>query len=132
VARPLEAVGDPSPVGGWVIPDGTTWAHGLELFDQGAYWESHEALEELWKLAPAASDERHLLQAIIQIAAGCLKLQAGKGAPALSLLAKATAHLAGVREGCLGIEVARLRREATAYLGGQSASPPTLRSGEAL
>jgi predicted metal-dependent hydrolase len=45
--------------------------HGIELFNQGRYWEAHEAWEEAW------TPDRHgpdgsFYKGLIQIAAGCL------------------------------------------------------------
>lgn len=41
---------------------------GGELFDQGLYWESHEAWEEAWLVEEGSV--RVLLQGLIQVAAG--------------------------------------------------------------
>lgn len=42
---------------------------GVELFNSGAYFEAHEAWEQLW--TPAQGDERRFLQALIHFAVGC-------------------------------------------------------------
>ena len=42
---------------------------GVELFNSGAYFEAHEAWEELW--VEASGDERRFLQALIHFAVGC-------------------------------------------------------------
>jgi predicted metal-dependent hydrolase len=42
---------------------------GVELFNSGAYFEAHEAWEELW--TAAVGDERRFLQALIHFAVGC-------------------------------------------------------------
>ena len=44
---------------------------GVELFNQGLYWEAHEAWEEAWvpdRLGPDAG----FYKGLIQVAAGCL------------------------------------------------------------
>jgi predicted metal-dependent hydrolase len=42
---------------------------GRALFNQGRYWDAHEAWEEAWLVEDG--DVRRLLQGLIQIAAGC-------------------------------------------------------------
>lgn len=44
---------------------------GIELFNQQKYWESHEALEDIW--AEDAHDPvRYVYWAVIQVAAACI------------------------------------------------------------
>lgn len=46
---------------------------GLRLIREGAYWEAHEALEQIWKSAPAGPG-REAIQALIQFAAAAYKI----------------------------------------------------------
>ena len=39
---------------------------GIELFNQAEFFEAHEALEEVWRAAPAG--EKMFLQGLIQVA----------------------------------------------------------------
>jgi len=55
----------PEPVG---PPPG--YLEGLRLFDAGAYWEAHEALEEAWLRLEAGAPELLFYQGLIQLAAG--------------------------------------------------------------
>ena len=56
------------------------YLRGIELFNAGRFFESHEALEEIWMKSEGA--ERELLHALIQSAAALHHLQRGnlKGA----------------------------------------------------
>jgi hypothetical protein len=66
---------------------------GERLFDEGAWWEAHEAWERRWR---AASDpaERRTLQGLIQIAAALHKLLVlGEPASAARLFARGIAKL---------------------------------------
>jgi predicted metal-dependent hydrolase len=45
--------------------------HGIELFNQGRYWEAHEAWEEAWT-SDRHGPDRGFYKGLIQIAAGCL------------------------------------------------------------
>ena len=51
----------------------TAWFYGIRLFNSGFYWEAHEVLEPVWLNARPNSRERHLVQAVIQLANGLLK-----------------------------------------------------------
>lgn len=44
---------------------------GIELFNQGRYWDAHEAWEEVWRLDRWGPD-RGFYKGLIQVAAGCL------------------------------------------------------------
>jgi predicted metal-dependent hydrolase len=44
---------------------------GIELFNQGLYWEAHEAWEEAWTPSRHGPD-RGFYKGLIQVAAGCL------------------------------------------------------------
>jgi hypothetical protein len=50
-------------------------AHGIELFNRGEFWESHEAWEQIWMRH--AEPSRVFLQALIQLAAAYHQLQRG-------------------------------------------------------
>lgn len=47
---------------------------GVDLYHAGFLWEAHEAWERPW-LASTDERQRRLLQALIQLAAACLKLE---------------------------------------------------------
>jgi len=52
---------------------GEPFTRGALLFDEGAFFEAHEAWEELW-LVERDTDAKRALQGLIQIAAGYHKL----------------------------------------------------------
>ena len=64
------------------------WLLGLDLFDYGFYWESHEMWEFQWKTRPRHSPSRHLLQGMIQSAATLLKPRGSRAAQRLWMSAK--------------------------------------------
>ena len=45
--------------------------HGIELFNQGLYWEAHEAWEETW-MPDRKGPDSGFYKGLIQVAAGCL------------------------------------------------------------
>jgi predicted metal-dependent hydrolase len=48
-----------------------TLERGVELFNQGRYWEAHEAWEQAW-VPDRYGPDRGLYKGLIQVAAGCL------------------------------------------------------------
>lgn len=82
---------------------------GAKLFDEGRYFEAHEAWEEHW-LVEEDETRRLLLQALIQIAAALHKL-VDKNAPepAARLFAKGLAKLDAVPAHVEGADVAAFR-----------------------
>jgi hypothetical protein len=61
-------------------------ADGIAHFNSAAYFEAHEAFEDLWRTAEG--DRRLLLQGLTQICAGLVKHQRGQPAPACTLMAR--------------------------------------------
>lgn len=51
-------------------------AKAVELFNRGAYWEAHEAVEAIWRSVPDEA-EATVLQGVIQAAAALFHRQRG-------------------------------------------------------
>ncbi|MFU8806458.1 MAG: DUF309 domain-containing protein [Bradymonadaceae bacterium] len=84
------------------------WLLGLRLLRDGAFWEAHEAWEELWLSLPKDSAARRATKVLIQLAAICHKpVQAARG--------RASEKMQRGMERLLGSSSAHL--EATARLG---------------
>ena len=90
-----------------------TYLFGIDLYNLGYFWESHEAFEALWNAAASASVEKQFFQAIIQIAASNLKFFMGAGGAGRALSERALAKLSGVPDEFMGIDVAALLRAAS-------------------
>jgi hypothetical protein len=71
---------------------------GADLFNQGYYWEAHEAWELLWQQAGKATSERLFYKALILLAAAGVKLREGKPRPASRHYGRAAAHLRALQE----------------------------------
>lgn len=85
------------------------WLHGLELLEHRYYWECHEVLEGMWHQVPAG-DLRHLVQAVIQLAASGLRGHVGDVRSARLLRDRCLAHLDATTAPVVhGVHVARLR-----------------------
>jgi uncharacterized protein len=109
-----------------VTPPWEALARGAELFNQGQYWEAHEAWEELWL---ALDDEPRLfVQGLIQVAAaghkafvqnqprGCVKLLT----TALEKLERAPPDFLGVETASFIPALRRMLSEAERWLRGRA------------
>ena len=80
-----------TPEGDWRID--APWLHGLDLFDQRFYWESHECWEAIWHEVDRAHVDRQLIQALIQAAAFVIKKHCGTARAAQHLLSRCLGRL---------------------------------------
>jgi uncharacterized protein len=83
---------------------------GLEQFNRGEYFEQHESLEELWILEPRAI--RYVYQGILKIGVGFYKLRLGNYRGTVNHINGGIAYLQPFGDECLGVDLARLIREA--------------------
>ena len=80
------------------------WNHGVKLFNDGHYWECHEALEPLWLKATGL--DKHFYAGIILLAAALHKARVMNSARGgRRNYAKALVHLALIPDIYLDIEV---------------------------
>lgn len=54
------------------------WLYALDLFNEGFYWESHEAWESFWNAFGRTTSEARFVQGLIHLAAACVKIREGK------------------------------------------------------
>ncbi len=98
---------------------------GFRLFNQGRFYDAHEALEDAWR--EAGEPLRSFLQALIQIAVGLHHHSTGNLAGAQSLLARGAGKLDDYPKAYAGLNVEALRasvRDWRAALATGSAVPP--------
>ncbi|HEX8598913.1 MAG TPA: DUF309 domain-containing protein [Chloroflexia bacterium] len=88
--------------------------HAVEQFNRGEYFEQHETLEELWLEEPR--ELRRLYQGILKIGVGFYKLRLGNYRGTVNHLRGGITYLQRFDNICLGVDVARLIREATEVL----------------
>ncbi len=81
-------------------------AAGIALFNQGAFFEAHEALEDVWRAAP--QPEKKFLQGLIQVAVALHHHGNGNLAGARSVLRRAFRNISLYPEGFGGIHSAAL------------------------
>jgi uncharacterized protein len=89
-------------------------AQGLRLFNEGHYFEAHEALEEAWNAE--SGKVRDLYRGILQIAVAYLHVTRGNYNGAVKVHERSQKWMQGWPEVCRGIQVGQLRREAEAVI----------------
>lgn len=87
---------------------------GIRLFNEGEYYECHEAIEHEWHAE--SRPIRRLYQGILQIGVGFLHARRGNHIGALLLLADGIEKTEAFAPVCLGIETGRLAAESHAAL----------------
>jgi CheY-like chemotaxis protein len=85
---------------------------GIALFNQSAFYEQHQALEEAWRDEPGPV--RQLYQGILQVGVAYYHIQRRNYAGARALLQRSRQYLAVLPDTCQGVDVAQLRRDADA------------------
>ncbi len=108
----------------------TAFREGLALFNQGRFFDCHEAWEVVWKQAEGA--ERLLVQGLIQAAVALLHVERGNLRGARSVYAKACAKLDPLPSNLMGLALEDFRIALRdffndALAGRVTRSPPRLR-----
>ncbi len=108
----------------------TRFAEGIELFNQGKFFEAHEVWEQVWKTA--VGSEKVFYQGLIQVAAALLHAQRGNHRGAVSVYAKSRPKLDQFPAVCMKIELALFRSELAHYFaktgaGGSPYPPPVIK-----
>ena len=120
-ARPRDRTGRPLPHGtvGVLLAEDAEPATlreaivlGIARWDDRRYFEAHELLEHAWRTGPEV--DRELWKGVIQVAVAAVHLQRGNRIGARRLLDRALARLAAQPDVRGGVDVAALRRTATA------------------
>jgi len=99
---------------------------GVDLFNEGYWWECHEVLEGLWHAAGIGSEAGHVLQAVIQCAAAHLKASSDRptGAKRLHEHSLRHANWCGSRQ--LGLDLDDMVMDTRAFISVESAQPAKL------
>ena len=87
-----------------MMPD--AYRHGLQLFNQGEFFETHEVLEDVWRAAPA--EDRRFLQGLIQVAVALHHHSTGNLVGCRSVLARAWRNLSLYPTEYAGLDLAAL------------------------
>jgi uncharacterized protein len=108
------------------------YEHGIDLFNEGRFFECHEAWEEIWKRSHG--EVKLFYQGLIQAAVAILHAQRGNLDGASSLYEKASAKLDTIPHEHLGLAIGELRIELRRFIeiatradGNPLPAPPRLR-----
>lgn len=93
----------------------------VDLFNKGAYWESHEALEPEWRRTRSP-----FYHGLILYASAWVHLDRGNPHGVLAQLAKAKPLLERYASGYLGIDVAAILGQGAELGSGRAASAPMI------
>lgn len=85
---------------------------GIELFDNGHYWEAHEALEAAWRAV--SGPERYLYQGILQVGIVYLQIERNNFLGMAKMFERCQKWLRPWPNVCRGIDVAQLRADVAA------------------
>ncbi|HET9845833.1 MAG TPA: DUF309 domain-containing protein [Nitrospira sp.] len=81
---------------------------GIDLFNFGYWWESHEQFEALWHAFGHHTREGSFFKGLIQLAAACIKGVMNNPAAASRLLKNASMALKQAPSHCMGLNTDRL------------------------
>jgi predicted metal-dependent hydrolase len=108
------------------------YEEGIDFFNQGRFFECHEAWEEIWKRSDG--ELKLFYQGLIQAAVAILHAQRGNLEGARSLYDKASAKLDKISAEHMGVAVGDLRIELRQFIevaccadGSTLPAPPRLR-----
>ena len=95
-------------------PHADFYEQGIDLFNQGRFFECHEAWEEIWKRSDG--ELKLFYQGLIQAAVAILHVQRGNLEGARSLYQKASANLDSIPHEHMGLAVGELRVELSRFI----------------
>ena len=97
-------------------PKEQTMLEATALFNAERFWEAHEALESLWRVAEG--DEKRLLQGLILVCAAFVHQQKGEDAVALGVARRALPLLVWKQPAYYSVDVVRVRESVATILEG--------------
>ncbi len=111
------------------------WLWAVDLFNQGYWWESHEALEALWHAAGRTKARARFVQSLVHLSAACLNRRRGHPEAARRQAARAARGLRAARDAAalttpgssasvvMGIDLARLIQDVEQSFASDGAQP---------
>lgn len=106
--------------------DAKELARGIELFNQGKFFEAHEVLEDVWRGAP--SSQKKFFQGLVQVAVAFHHHSTGNHVGMKSVMGRAVRNLAEGENSFAGIRVERLLESLAAWKRAmdENTQPPAL------
>lgn len=88
----------------------------LSLFNEGRFFDAHEALEDLWRDAPKNTPARRHLQGLVQLAVAFHHHSTGNCVGALSVLKRGLRNLDGANKSLPALNMSRLEIQLERWL----------------
>ena len=93
------------------MPVDERFKKGLELFNEGEFFEAHDVIEELWLETSDSDPNRDLYKGVIQAAAAIYQFDRGVLSGAYSLYKTAVGYLEKYKPSALGLNVEKMIKE---------------------
>ncbi len=104
-----------------------SFRYGVDLFNHGFWWESHEVFEALWNAVGRETEEGQFFQALVHVAGANLKLDVGNLASAVTLANNGLRRLARLPHHYMGADLRQLSESLRRALTDAGAPRPELR-----
>lgn len=102
------------------------YLYGIDLFNEGYWWECHEVMEALWHTSGIGTPAGHVLQAVIQCAAAHLKTRTSQLGGARRLLDHARKHVAWACGFNLGLDLDAMLEDTDRFINDRAPDPAYL------
>jgi hypothetical protein len=100
-----------------------TYLYGIDLFNYGYWWESHEALEPVWVAAGKQTETGFFIQGLIQVAIAHLKYFQGSTDVAKRMAISGLEKMGRKKGIFLGIDVDLFRSDIKSYFSNDNQLP---------
>jgi uncharacterized protein len=97
-------------------------ARGIALFNQHEFFEAHEALEDVWRAAPA--EQKKFFQGLVQVAVAFHHFSTGNHVGMRSVMKRAMRNLDGCQENLHSINVESLLQSMARWLDALDSGNP--------
>ncbi len=121
-----EAEADLPDLNHTVALDLEEFRYGVDLFNEGYWWECHEVMEQFWHASGMGTAAGHTLQAIIQCAAAHLKAATDQPGGARKLFIMAENHVHQAEGVNLGLDLIGMLADTGAFIFGDTQIPARL------
>jgi predicted metal-dependent hydrolase len=99
-----------------------TLRRGIELFNEGRFYEAHEVLEDVWR--ESKGERKRFLQGLVQIAVGFHHYTTDNIVGAESVLKRGISNLAAYPGECEGINIRALQDQVQGWIAALKDSSP--------
>lgn len=99
------------------------YLYGIDLFNNGYWWEAHDSLEQCWVAAGRTTPTGRFLQGLILVAVACLKHEQGFTDVALRMAEDGLEKFPRDRDALLGVDIPALRTAVRGHLRAGGPAP---------